>query len=93
MTDEGFAQDGGEGGETHRWVLQLDFDPASAGPTPWPLHFRRGGRIESASLAIGDLIVFRGTDVEHYRDELTCGRSSTSLAFCFVAENFEGSLD
>jgi hypothetical protein len=74
-------------------VLQLDFDPAPSGATPWPLHFRTEGGIESASLAVGDLVIFRGTQVEHYRDALTCGRSSTSLAFCFVPRDFTGSLD
>lgn len=149
LIEEGFAQEGGEGGEPHRWVLhndeagrmlqpcvfsvvrliageavkpsfcyllrylegatleahrdrpqcavtavlQVDFDPAPAGVTPWPLHFRRDGCVQSASLALGDLVVFRGTDVEHYRDALTCGRSSTNLAFCFVPEAFDGSLD
>jgi hypothetical protein len=149
LIDEGFAQYGGEGGETHRWVLhndeagrllharvlpvvqeatgealkpsfcyllkylegatlaahrdreqcavtavlQVDFDPAPAGVTPWPLRFRLGGGVESASLAIGDLIIFRGADVEHWRDALTCGRSSTNLAFCFVPQSFEGALD
>ena len=89
--------------ETHRdraqcaitAVLQVDFDPAPQGPTPtpWPLHFRTEGGVTSALLAVGDLIVFRGTQVEHYRDALTCGRSSTNLAFCFVPADFTGSLD
>ena len=74
-------------------VLQIDFDPAPSGATPWPLHFRTGGGETSVSLAIGDLIVFRGTEVEHYRDALTCGRSSTNLACCFVPTAFTGSLD
>jgi hypothetical protein len=74
-------------------VLQVDFDPRPSGASPWPLHFRRDGRVDSAHLAIGDLIVFRGADVEHYRDTFTCGRSSTNLAFCFVPIDFRGSLD
>jgi len=39
------------------------------------------------------LLVFRGTKVVHFREPLTCGRSSTSLAFCFVAEDFSGPRD
>jgi hypothetical protein len=77
-------------------VLQVDFDPEPVpadGVAPWPLHFRRDGGVESMSLALGDLLVFRGTEVEHYREPLTSGHSSTSLAFCFVTEDFDGSLD
>jgi hypothetical protein len=44
-------------------------------------------------LGLGDMVVFRGTEVEHHRDPVTCGRSSTNLAFCFVPAGFEGSLD
>jgi len=73
-------------------VLQVDFDPVPSGATPWPLHFHTASGVEAASLAVGDLVVFRGTQVEHYRDALTCGRSSTSLAFCFVPTDFTGSL-
>jgi hypothetical protein len=74
-------------------VLQIDFDPPLSGATPWPLHFHTGSGVASASLAVGDLVVFRGTQVEHYRDALTCGRSSTSLACCFVPTDFTGALD
>jgi len=74
-------------------VLQVDFDPVPSGATPWPLHFHTASGVEAASLAVGDLVVFRGTQVEHYRDALTCGRSSTSLAFCFVPERYSGSRD
>lgn len=74
-------------------ILQVDFDPEPTGATPWPLRFARGAESFDVTLALGDLIVFRGTEIEHYREPLTCGRSSTSLAFCFVPEGFSGSLD
>ena len=67
-------------------VLQVDFDPEPIGPTPWPLQFERGDARSSASLALGDAVVFRGHEIVHYRDSFTCGRSSTNLAFCFVPE-------
>jgi len=74
-------------------VLQVDFDPRPEGTTPWPLVFNSPGGREEAYLAVGDLIVFRGSAVEHYRDPLTSGRSSTNLAFCFVPADFTGPLD
>jgi hypothetical protein len=74
-------------------VLQVDFDPEPSGPTPWPLIFLTPTGPEPVSLALGDLLVFRGTAIEHYRDPLACGRSSTNLAFCFVPESFAGTLD
>lgn len=74
-------------------VLQVDFDPEPAGATPWPLLFATPSGPEQVVLAFGDLVVFRGTAIEHYREPLTCGRSSTNLAFCFVPESFAGPLD
>ena len=74
-------------------VLQVDFDPAPAGATPWPLIFVTPDGPKDVLLACGDLIVFRGTAIEHYREPLTCGRSSTNLAFCYVPESFDGPLD
>lgn len=74
-------------------VLQVDFDPDPAGATPWPLIFVTPAGPEPVSVALGDLLVFRGTAIEHYREPLTCGRSSTNLAFCFVPEGFSGALD
>jgi hypothetical protein len=74
-------------------VLQVDFDPEPAGATPWPLIFVTPGGPQHVFLAFGDLLVFRGTSIEHYREPLTCGRSSTNLAFCFVPEGFSGTLD
>ena len=74
-------------------VLQVDFDPEPPAATPWPLIFLTRDGSEHVSLALGDLLVFRGTAIEHYREPLACGRSSTNLAFCFVPEAFSGDLD
>lgn len=74
-------------------IVQVDFDPEPRGATPWPLRFVRDAERLDVTLALGDLIVFRGAEIEHYRDPLTGGRSSTGVAFCFVPEQFEGSLD
>lgn len=74
-------------------VLQVDFEPEPTGVTPWPLIFVTPAGAEQVHLGFGDLIVFRGTQIEHYREPLTCGRSSTNLAFCFVPEGFSGELD
>lgn len=74
-------------------VLQVDFDPEPDGPTPWPLTFVTPAGPAHLSLALGDMVVFRGTDIEHCREPLASGRSSTNLAFCFVPEDFSGELD
>lgn len=56
-------------------------------------------RLDEVRVACGEVTryesfaFFRGNAVEHHRDPLTSGRSSTNLAFCFVAESFTGSLD
>jgi len=74
-------------------VLQVDFDPEPGGVSPWPLFFKTSSALDAVFLALGDLVVFRGTQIDHYREALACGRSSTNLAFCFVPKDYDGPLD
>jgi hypothetical protein len=73
-------------------TLQLDHEPATTGRTGWPLRFRfPDGRRAAADLAPGDMVVYRGREVEHSRDRLTDGRSSV-LVLEYVGPEFSGVL-
>jgi alkylated DNA repair dioxygenase AlkB len=67
------------------------------GPDPdfhWPLGLEdRAGQDVKATLLPGDALLFRGTELPHYREQLPSGCSYTSIFFHFVHNEFQGSLD
>jgi hypothetical protein len=63
-------------------------------PYIWPLGLEdRRQQDVKAELLPGDALLFRGTELPHYRDRLPEGCSSTNVFFHFVDEQFQGSLD
>jgi hypothetical protein len=74
-------------------TLCLDFSPEPACETSWPIRLDTPQGTVAVYQALGDGLVYRGTSVPHYRTPLPEGRTSTSIFFHYVAEDFEGPLD
>jgi hypothetical protein len=73
--------------------LLLDYSPEPVCETPWPLHLESKGRLTTLYQAIGDVLLYRGCQVAHYRNPLPEGHTSTSIFFHYVPEGYSGSLD
>jgi hypothetical protein len=54
-------------------------DPAPARSTCSPIWIDVGGRVTGVRLALGDAVLYRGTEVEHWRRPHPAGRT-TALA-------------
>jgi hypothetical protein len=85
--------------------LLIDYTPEPTGASPWPLYLtdaklsRARARARerpppfAAELGLGDGLVYRGTELTHWRDALPKGHTSTSLFFHYVPAGWSGSLD
>jgi hypothetical protein len=73
-------------------TLCVDFSPEPECATPWPIHLETPRGTTTVYQALGDGLCYRGTRVPHYRDVLPAGRSSTSIFFHYVGEDFTGML-
>lgn len=76
--------------------LLIDYSPEPKGPSPWPLYLKDAalpGEPFAARQKLGDGLVYRGTELLHWRDALPKGHTSTSLFFHFVPADFKGRLD
>lgn len=74
-------------------TLCLDFSPEPASETSWPIRLQTPQGTVAVYQALGDGLVYRGTSVPHYRSPLPAGRTSTSIFFHYVAQDFQGPLD
>ena len=74
-------------------TLCLDYSPEPKLATPWPIRLDTSEGTVTAYQALGDGLVYRGTQVPHYRDALAEGHTSTSIFFHYVAEDFSGPLN
>lgn len=74
-------------------TLCLDFSPEPDLATSWPIRLDTPEGTVKVYQALGDGLVYRGTQVPHYRDVLAEGKTSTSIFFHYVAEDFSGSLE
>ncbi len=75
--------------------LQVDYAPEPDGPCGWPLFLENPGELgvtHSADLGIGDVVIYRGRELVHYRNRLPEAHHSTSLFLHYVRENFAGNL-
>jgi hypothetical protein len=71
----------------------LDYSPQPERHTPWPIQLHPNSGKVSVFQALGDALFYRGCQVEHSREQLPQGHSSTSLFFHYVREDFDGPLD
>jgi hypothetical protein len=73
-------------------TLCLDFSPEPDMATSWPIRLDTPEGTVTVYQALGDGLVYRGTQVPHYRHVLPPGRTSTSIFFHYVPTNFSGEL-
>jgi hypothetical protein len=74
-------------------TLCLDFSPEPDLATSWPIRLQTAEGKVAVYQALGDGLVYRGTQVPHYRHALPEGCTSTSIFFHYVPEDFSGTLD
>ena len=74
-------------------TLCLDFSPAPALATPWPISLDTPTGKVTVYQAFGRRTGYRGTSLRTYRSKLGKGQTSTSIFFHYVAADFAGSLD
>jgi hypothetical protein len=76
------------------WNLSLlvDTNPEMDLSGAWPIYLEVAGQVNEARLEMGDGVLYRGTEVPHWRNALPEGQTAT-LIFChFVPVEFEQSL-
>jgi hypothetical protein len=73
--------------------LALDMDPEMDRTEAWPIYLEVGGRARDVRLGLGDAVIYRGTTIPHWRDELPQGQTATVCFYHFVPEEFTGKLD
>jgi hypothetical protein len=73
-------------------TLCLDFSPEPALFTPWPIRLDTPTGTVTVYQALGDGLAYRGTRLPHYRARLADGRTSTSIFFHYVRQDFTGPL-
>jgi hypothetical protein len=73
-------------------TLCLDFSPEPPLATPWPISLDTPTGTVTVYQALGDGLVYRGTQLPHYRGPLGEGQTSTSIFFHYVAADFQGQL-
>jgi hypothetical protein len=56
------------------------------GDVPWPLMFEIDGRVAAVELAAGDMVVYRGSALPHWREACT-GEYSAQLILNYVARD------
>jgi hypothetical protein len=72
--------------------LVLDMEPEVARTSAWPIFLETAGTVHEVRLGLGDLVLYRGTDVPHWRDRQPDGQRCTVAFFHFVGVDFTGSL-
>ena len=74
-------------------TLCVDFSPEPELATSWPIRLDTPEGTVKVYQALGDGLVYRGTQVPHYRHMLAEGYTSTSIFFHYVPADFLGSLE
>jgi hypothetical protein len=74
-------------------TLCLDFSPEPQLATSWPIHLDTPEGTVTVYQALGDGLVYGGTQVPHYRGVLADGHTSTSLFFHYVPVDFTEPLE
>jgi hypothetical protein len=73
--------------------LLIDYVPEPVEQSPWPLQFAGPNRTGKVWQCLGDAVLYCGTRITHWREQLAAAAVSTSMFFYFVNEGFKGSLD
>ncbi len=72
--------------------LVLDTNPETDLDRAWPIWVESHGQQRAVRLGIGDLVLYRGTEVPHWRDALPAGQTCTVCLCHYVSSDFTGSL-
>ncbi len=59
---------------------------------PWPIYLHANKKTVACNLEVGSGVVYRGTDIEHWRDALPPGQRAIVCFYHFVNDDFRGSL-
>lgn len=59
---------------------------------PWPIYLQMGKKPLAVNLEPGSGLLYRGTDIEHWRDALPQGQRAIVCFYHFVDPGFSGSL-
>lgn len=76
------------------WNLSvpLDATPETDETNAWPIYLEVDGKPHEVKLGLGDGLLYRGTDLYHWRNALPPGNANTICFFHFVDRSFSGSL-
>jgi hypothetical protein len=74
-------------------TLLVDATPEPQRESLWPICLETQDGTVTVHQAIGDGLLYRGTQVPHYRHRLPEKMTSTSIFFHYVPESFSGRLD
>jgi len=76
------------------WNLSLliDTDPEQEPGDSWPIFLEVGGQTRAVRLEMGAGLLYRGTDIPHWREALGNGETNTLILCHFVPEDFAGEL-
>jgi len=72
------------------WNLSLliDTDPEKELGDSWPIFLEVGGQTKAVRLKMGAGLLYRGTDIPHWRETLGNGETNTLILCHFVPEDF-----
>ena len=60
-------------------------------PEPWPIFLKKNNKTTAVNLAIGSGLLYRGTELEHWREPLPKGQRAIVCFYHFVKKTFKGS--
>ena len=59
---------------------------------PWPIYLQVKNKPLAVNLNVGSGLLYRGTEIEHWRDKLPAGHRAIVCFYHFVSPNFDGAL-
>lgn len=77
------------------WNMSLVFDstPSAERDDAWPIYVEVDGQVREIRLGVGEALLYRGTQIPHWREALPAGHSATICFYHFVPNSFVWSLD
>jgi hypothetical protein len=70
----------------------FDMSGATPEPEPWPIYLELDGKAVPINLAVGDGLMYSGTEIPHWRDALPADQTAVVCFFHFVPVDFAGAL-